>query len=52
MAETTYPKIFSNINVPARVIHNESEEAELGSSWVELDLKSQGLALTPAPATE
>lgn len=47
--EETYPKIFCNINVPARVIHNASEAAVLPAGWVELDLASQGLALTPAP---
>jgi len=47
-----YPKIFSNINVPAQIIHNPAEAEQLGDAWVELDLASQGLALTAAPATE
>jgi hypothetical protein len=47
--EDTYPKIFSNINVPAQIVHNPAEAEQLGASWVELDLAAQGLALTPAP---
>lgn len=47
--EPVYPKIFTNINVPARIIHNPAEEIQLGSDWIVLDLESEGLVLAPAP---
>ena len=47
--EETWPKIYHNVNVKAQIIHNASEAAALPAAWVELDLASQGLALTPAP---
>lgn len=51
MAETTpvFPAIYYNINVPARIVHSAEELEQAGTGWVELDLASQGLALTPAP---
>jgi hypothetical protein len=48
-ATPTFPAIYYNINVPARVVHNPDELAQAGAGWVELDLAAQGLALTPAP---
>jgi hypothetical protein len=47
--EDTYPKIYHNVNVKAQIVHNAAQAEQLGSSWVELDLAGQGLALTPAP---
>jgi hypothetical protein len=49
MAETTptFPAIYYNINVPARVVHSAEELEQAGAGWVELDLAAQGLALTP-----
>lgn len=47
-AAPVFPAIYYNINVPARVVHNESELEAAGAGWVELDLAAQGLALTPA----
>ena len=49
LALDTWPKIYGNINVPPRLVYSPEEAEQLGSSWVELDLAAQGLAVTPAP---
>jgi hypothetical protein len=48
-AAETFPKIYENVNVPAQIVYTPEQEAQLGDAWVELDLASQGLAITPTP---
>lgn len=37
-AAAGYPKLFSNVNVPPKIVADASEEQALGADWREFDL--------------